>query len=73
MINVPLTGEGPDMDYVEHLVSKDKSIKGIICVPKHSNTTGEIYSLRVLERLAKLPKKTSKDFMTFVIVVIKFS
>ena len=65
MINVPLTGEGPDMDIVEKLVAKDKTIKGIICVPKHSNPTGETYSYKVLERLAKLPKKASKDFMIF--------
>ena len=65
MINVPLTGEGPDMDIVEKLITKDKTIKGIICVPKHSNPTGETYSAKVLERLAKLPKKASKDFMIF--------
>ena len=65
MINVPLKGDGPDMDYAEKLVRKDKSIKGIICVPKHSNPTGETYSLKVLERLARLPKKASKDFMIF--------
>ena len=65
MINVPLRGDGPDMDYAEKLVKKDKSIKGIICVPKHSNPTGETYSLKVLERLARLPKKASKDFMIF--------
>ena len=32
---------------------------------KHSNPTGETYSAKVLERLAKLPKKASKDFMIF--------
>ena len=48
MINVPLKGDGPDMDYAEKLVKKDKSIKGIICVPKHSNPTGETYSLKVI-------------------------
>ena len=65
MINVPLTGEGPDMDIVEKLITKDKTIRGIICVPKHSNPTGETYSAKVLERLAKLPRKASKDFMIF--------
>ena len=64
-INVPLTGEGPDMKYVGQLLAKDKSIKGIICVPKHSNPTGETYSSKVLEELAKLPKKLQKDFMIF--------
>ena len=34
-------------------------------MPKHSNPTGETYSSKVLEELAKLPKKASKDFMIF--------
>lgn len=54
MIPIPLTGEGPDMDLVESLVKDDDSIKGIFCVPKYSNPTGEIYSKEVIERLAKL-------------------
>ena len=65
MISVPLTGDGPDMDLVEDIVKKDKSVRGIICVPKHSNPTGETYSQEVVRRLAKLPKLGSKDFMIF--------
>ena len=49
MINVPLTGEGPDMKYVGQLLAKDKSIKGIICVPKHSNPTEK----HILQRFLK--------------------
>mgnify|MGYP001161471754 FL=1 len=66
MINVSLTGKGPNMDEVEEILKKDKSVRGIICVPKHSNPTGETYSKETIKRLAKLPKKTSnKDFMIF--------
>ena len=65
MINVPLTGNGPDMDKVEAIVKKDKSVRGIICVPKNSNPTGETYSTDVIKRLAKLPKLGNKDFMIF--------
>ena len=65
MIPVPLTGKGPNMDKVEEIVSKDKSVRGIICVPKHSNPTGETYSNETIIRLAKLPKKGNKDFMIF--------
>lgn len=65
MINIPLTGDGPDMDIVESIVKKDKSVRGIICVPKNSNPTGETYSRDVLKRLARLPKLGAKDFMIF--------
>ena len=65
MISVPLTGKGPNMDKVEAIVAKDKSVRGIICVPKHSNPTGETYSKETVIRLAKLPKMGNKDFMIF--------
>ena len=44
MISVPLTGRGPDLDEVKRLVETDESIRGIWCVPKYSNPTGEVYS-----------------------------
>ena len=47
MIPVSLTGEGPDLDEIQTLVETDESIRGIWCVPKYSNPTGEIYSSKV--------------------------
>jgi DNA-binding transcriptional MocR family regulator len=51
MIPVGMTGEGPDLEEVKQLVESDDSIRGIWCVPKYSNPTGEVYGLEVTKGL----------------------
>ena len=64
MINIPMTENGPDMVMVEKLVAKDKSIKGMWCVPQYSNPDGTVYSEETLERLGSMKTK-AEDFRIF--------
>jgi aspartate/methionine/tyrosine aminotransferase len=64
MVSVPLRDDGPDMDTVERLVKDDAAVKGIWCVPKHSNPTGAVYSNATVDRLASM-KTAAPDFRIF--------
>jgi DNA-binding transcriptional MocR family regulator len=63
LVPVALTGHGPDVDEVERLAA-DPAVKGMWCVPKYSNPTGEIYAPETVKRLASM-RTGAADFRLF--------
>ncbi len=64
LIPVPMLADGPDMVLVRNIVERDRSVKGMWCVPKYSNPTGTIYSSGIIEQLAAMPAAAA-DFRLF--------
>ena len=56
MIPISLTGKGPNIEEIKLNCKNDSSIKGIWCVPKHSNPTGETYSEDCIKGLLEIAK-----------------
>jgi len=63
MLPVPLTGSGIDIEAFKKLLEAHESIKGIICVPRHSNPTGDIYTDDNMKELMKAGKAYSSEFL----------
>ena len=63
MITVPLIEEGVDLDLLADALENNTNVLGIICVPRHSNPSGEVYSDNNIKELFKIGKMYSEDFL----------
>ena len=63
MLPVPLTGAGVDIASFKALLAEHDNIKGIICVPRHSNPTGDIYSDENISEIFEAGKAYSNEFL----------
>ena len=63
MISVPLIDDGIDLNVLSDTLQKNSNVLGIICVPRHSNPSGEVYSDDNISKLFNIGKKYSEDFL----------
>ena len=63
MITVPLIDDGIDLNVLSDTLQKNSNVLGIICVPRHSNPSGEVYSDDNISELFNIGKKYSEDFL----------
>ena len=62
-IPIPLVEDGVDLNALEETLKKDGNFVGILCVPKHSNPSGEIYSDSNLSKMFEIGSKYSNKFL----------
>ena len=63
MHTVNLCSSGIDLDDLNEKLSKYPNIKGLICVPRHSNPSGEVFSDENIINLLKITKEYNPNFI----------
>jgi len=63
MHTVNLCSSGIDLDDLNQKLSKYPNIKGLICVPRHSNPSGEVFSDENVINLLKITKEYNSNFI----------
>lgn len=53
-VPMEISFSNPDPDYPMHLIQHDKGVMGMICVPRHSNPSGNIYDDACIKQLSCL-------------------
>ena len=63
MITVPLMEEGVDIQKLKEVLNSNSNVMGIICVPRHSNPSGEVYSDQNIKDIFSTGNAYSADFL----------
>ena len=63
MHTVNLCPSGIDLDDLNQKLLKYPNIKGLICVPRHSNPSGEVFSDENIFKLLKITKEYNSNFI----------
>ena len=63
MISVPLLDQGVDIQSLRKILNQEKDIVGMICVPRHSNPSGEVYSDQNILDIFEATTSYSDDFV----------
>ena len=58
-----LCSSGIDLDDLKKKLSKYPNIKGLICVPRHSNPSGEVFSDENITNLLEITKEYNSSFI----------
>ena len=62
-VPVPLNQDGIDLDAFKEVLKEDEEFVGILCVPKHSNPSGDTYSEENLKKMFEIGSKISDKFL----------
>ena len=63
MITVPLMEEGVDIQKLKEVLNSNTNVMGIICVPRHSNPSGEVYTDQNIKDIFSTGNAYSDDFL----------
>ena len=63
MHTVNLCSSGIDLDDLNKKLSKYPNIKGLVCVPRHSNPSGEVFSDENITNLLRITKEYNPSFI----------
>ena len=63
MVTLPLIEDGIDIQKFEEALNSNKNVMGVICVPRHSNPSGEVYSDQNIINIFQVGRAYSDNFL----------